>query len=84
MLLFVDVGWLGSPVDVGTFIVVLTMLVFRLRPRIETVAAGLVALAERRDDVDDDRLRDELDVDDSAVESLRPRVVYRDGEGVDE
>jgi len=84
MVLLVDVGWLGSPVDVGTFIVVLTMLVFRLRPRIETVAAGLVALAERRDDVDDDRLRSELDVDDSAVESLRPRVVYRDGEGVDE
>jgi hypothetical protein len=84
VLLLVDVGWLGSPVDVGTFVVVLTMLVFRLRPRLETVAAGLVALAERRDDVDDDRLRDELDVDDSAVESLRPRVVYRDGEAADE
>ncbi len=83
-MVLVDVGWLGSPVDVATFVIVLTMLVFRLRPRLETVAAGLVALAECRDDVDDDRLRDELDVDDSAVESLRPRVVYRDGEAADE
>lgn len=83
-MVLIDVGWLGSPVDVATFIVVVTMLLFRLRPRIETVAAGVVALAECRDDVDDDRLRDELDVDDTAVESLRPRVVYRDGEGADE
>ncbi|GAB3315283.1 hypothetical protein [Haloplanus salinarum] len=74
----IDVGWLGSPVDVATFVVVLAMLVFRLRPRVETVAAAVVALAERRDDVDDDRLRDDLDVDDSAVDALRPRIVHVD------
>jgi hypothetical protein len=74
----VGVGAIGSYVDLATFIAVLALLVGRLRPRLETVAAGVVALAERRDDVDDDRLRDELDVDDSAVESLRPRVVYRE------
>jgi hypothetical protein len=78
------VGWVGSVTDLATFVVVLVILIGRLRPRIETVAAGVVALAERRDDVDDDRLRDELDVDDSAVEAIRPRVVYRDREGVDE
>jgi hypothetical protein len=79
MLLFVDVGWLGSPVDVGTFIIVLAMLVFRLRPRVETIAAAVVALAERRDDVDDDRLQSELEVDRRDVEALRPRIVKADG-----
>lgn len=73
-----DVGWLGSPVDVATFIVVLAELVYRVRPRVATLAAGLVAVAEGRDDVDDDRLRDELDVDDSAVDALRPRIVRVD------
>jgi hypothetical protein len=63
---------------------VLVLLVVRLRPRIETIAAAVVALAEQRDDVDDDRLRSELDVDDSAVSSIRPRVVYRGGEATDE
>jgi len=79
----IDVGWLGSPVDVATFIVVLATLVYQIRPRVETVAAAVVALAERRDDVDDDRLRDDLDVDDRAVDALRPRIVYRDKEGRD-
>jgi len=82
--MLIDVGWLGSPVDVATFIVVLAMLVFRLRPRVETVAAAVVALAERRDDVDDDRLRDDLDVDDRAVDALRPRIVrVSNGDGSD-
>ncbi|QCC47443.1 hypothetical protein [Halobellus limi] len=79
MILFVDVGWLGSPVDVGTFLIVLAMLVFRLRPRVATIAAAVVALAERRDDVDDDRLRSELEVDSRDVEALRPRIVRTDG-----
>lgn len=80
-----DVGWLGSPTDVATFVVVLAELMYRLRPRIETTAAAVVALAERRDDVDDDRLRDDLDVDDRAVEALRTTIVVRepDGEGTD-
>lgn len=75
----IDVGVVGSPVDVATLIVVLAELVYRLRPRVETVAAGVVALAEGRDDVDDDRLADELDVADREVEALRPRVVHPDG-----
>ncbi|WP_251329575.1 hypothetical protein [Haloplanus pelagicus] len=76
----IDVGWLGSPVDVATFIVVLAMLMFRLRPRVETIAAAVVALAERRDDVDDDRLRSDLDVDDRDVDALRTRIVYREAD----
>lgn len=78
MILLIDVGWLGSPVDVGTFIIVLAMLVFRLRPRVKTIAAAVVALAERRDDVDDDRLQSELDVEQRDVEALRPRIVKTD------
>jgi hypothetical protein len=81
--MLIDVGWLGSPVDVATFVVVLAMLVFRLRPRVETVAAAVVALAERRDDVDDDRLRSDLEVDDRDVDALRTRIVYQDREGSD-
>jgi len=77
----IDVGWLGSAVDIGTFIMVLAMLVFRLRPRLETVSAAVVALADGRDDVDADRLRDDLDVDDREVDALRPRIVHVDDEG---
>lgn len=76
----IDVGWLGSPVDVGTFVMVLVMFVYRMKPRVQLIAAAVVALAEGRDDVDDDRLRDELDVDDREVAALEPRIVYRDGD----
>lgn len=76
----VDPGAVGSPVDVATLVVVLVLMILRIRPRVETLAAAVVALAERRDDVDDDRLREELDVDDREVESLRPRIVYREGD----
>jgi hypothetical protein len=78
--MLIDVGWLGSPVDVATFLVVLAELMYRIRPRVETVAAAVVALAERRDDVDDDRLRSDLEVDDRDVDALRTRIVYRDGD----
>jgi hypothetical protein len=74
----VDPGAVGSPVDVATLVVVLVLVILRIRPRVETLAAAVVALAERRDDVDDDRLRDELEVDDKEVESLRPRIVRVD------
>jgi hypothetical protein len=78
--LVIDPGAVGSPVDVATLVVVLVLVILRIRPRVETLAAAVVALAERRDDVDDDRLREELDVDDREVDSLRPRIVYRERE----
>lgn len=76
--MLVDVGWLGSPVDVATFFVVLYGLRHRLAPRLDTVAAGVVALAEGETHVDDDRLADELDVSDREVDALRPRVIRQD------
>jgi hypothetical protein len=78
--ILVDVGAVGSPVDVATLLIVLAELVYRLRPRQETMAAGLVALAEGRDDVDDERLQDDLNVDDREVDALRPQIVYQEGE----
>jgi len=77
----IDVGWLGSPVDVGTFVMVTVLFVYRMKPRVAMLAAAVVALAERRDDVDDDRLRHELDVDERAVESLKPKIVRVDEDG---
>ena len=61
----IDVGWLGSPVDVGTFVMVTVLFVYRMKPRVQLIAAAVVALAEGRDD---DRLRDELDVDEQVVD----------------
>jgi len=75
---FIDPGMVGSPVDVVTLIVVLV----RFRPRIQLVAAAVVALARDRDDVDDDHLRHELGVEESAVEMLTPEVIHH-GEGDD-
>jgi len=78
-MLPVGVGAVGSVVDLATFVLVLVLLVLRFRPRIATIAAAVVALAERRDDVDDDRLRAELPVDDDEVAALRPRVIRKEG-----
>ncbi|MFC7226319.1 hypothetical protein N0B31_02805 [Salinirubellus salinus] len=78
VLAFVDVGWLGSPVDVGTFVVVVTMFVYELRPRTRKLAAAVVALAREHLRVDADRLQDELDVDESEVKAVRATIV-RDG-----
>lgn len=77
-LAFGLVGTIGSPLDAATFVMVFMLLVFRLRPRLATVAAAVVAIAEREPHVDDDRLADELSVDDREVEALRPTVVYRE------
>lgn len=74
------IGSVGSPVDVATFILVLVILVLRFRPRIATIAAAVVALAEGREDVDDDRLRADLPVDDDEVAALRTRVITDGGQ----
>lgn len=77
-----DVGAVGSPVDVATFVMVLALLVFRVRPRLQLVAAAVVALARGRDDVDADYLAHRLGVDERAVEMLTPNIIRR-GEGDD-
>jgi hypothetical protein len=68
---------IGSLADLATFVLVLVLVLGRLRPRVATIAAAVVALASRRDDVDDDRLRAELDVEERDVESLRTTIVER-------
>ena len=67
-----------SPVDVGTFVVVVTMFVYELRPRSRTLGAAVVALAREHLQVDADHLQDELDVDESEVKAVRATIV-RDG-----
>jgi len=78
---FVDVGWLGSPVDVGTFLVVVTMFVYELRPRYRTLGAAVIALAREHLQVDADRLQDELDVEESEVKAVRATIVRDSREG---
>lgn len=73
--LFMDVGWVGSPADVATFVLVLSMYVYRFVPRQATLAAAVVALSQLHTPVDDERLQDELDVDDQEVDALRPTIV---------
>jgi hypothetical protein len=77
--LFIDIGWLGSPIDVATFVLVAVIL----KSRLSTMAAGVVALAREHQGVDDDQLQEELDVDDDTVESIRTTIVCG-GEARDE
>jgi sugar diacid utilization regulator len=67
-------GLVGSPIDVATFVGLIVMYA-RQSARVDTTAAGLVALAEQERHVDDDRLQDELDVDDREVAAIRPTIV---------
>jgi len=73
-----DVGWLGSAVDVATFIVVVMTYVHEVRPRVDKTAAGVVALAHQVRGVDADRLASDLDVEDRDIRALEPTVI-RDG-----
>lgn len=70
-----DVGWLGSPVDVATFVVVVATLLYELRPTQELLSAAVVALAEQLPDVDHQQLQSRLDVEDRDVDALRPTLV---------
>lgn len=81
--MIIDPGWLGSPIDVATFIVVVVGLVVDVRPKLKTIAAALVALARRERGVDDEHLQAELGVDDRDVEQVEPTVIDCGGEGRD-
>ena len=74
-LAFIDISAVGSPIDVATFIFVLATFVYELRPRSKKQAAAVVGLARQHREVDDDRLQDELDVDEDAVEAIRTTIV---------
>jgi len=79
----IDPGWLGSPVDVATFLVVLYGMRHEIQPRLDVLAAGVVALAEEETRVDGDRLAAELNVEDGEVDALRP-VILCDEEAAEE
>lgn len=68
-------GLVGSPADVGTLLVLLSLR-RRIKDQASMVVASVVALARREDHVDDERLQDELDVDDYQV-----RAIVDDAEG---
>jgi len=78
-----DPGVIGSPADVGTFVLVLYGLKNEIRSRMNTLAAGIVALAASEPTVDEDRLKSELDVEDDDIDAVRPRV-YCGGQPLDE
>lgn len=75
---FLDVGLIGSPVDVATFMLVLVTFVYEVSPRQDTLAAAVVALAEEHRAVDDERLRSELEVDERDINAVRPTIADGD------
>jgi hypothetical protein len=78
------VSQVGSLADLGTFVLVVYALRHEIRPHLNTMAAGLVALARNDAGVDDDRLQDELDVDESEVEAVQPTIIACGGEREDD
>lgn len=65
-----DVGSVGSPVDVATLLVVLVTFVHELRPVNKLQSAAIVALARLHGNVDDEQLASRLEVDDRDVAAL--------------
>lgn len=76
----IELGAVGSPVDVATLLALLVVYRYDLRDRLDALAAAVVALARREPGVDADRLQDDLDVDDEAVDAVEPTVVACGGE----
>lgn len=76
-----ELGAIGSPIDVATFIAVVVLFRYEVARDVETMAAGLVALARGDRGVDHELLASELEVDDRDVDRMRPTVVDggRDG-----
>jgi len=75
-----EIGAVGSPADVATFILV-GILGLRYHPRVKTMSAALVALAEGRPDVDHERIMADLEVEARDVDAVRPTVTDGGGEG---
>jgi len=77
----IDVGWLGSPIDVATFIVATVVLVYEVRPDVDALAAAVVALARVEDNVDGDRVQSDLDVEDRDVRAYQRPVADGGSDG---
>ncbi|WP_148040758.1 hypothetical protein [Halosegnis longus] len=70
----IDAGWLGSPVDVATFFVVLVGFAHGIRPDLDALAAAVVALAREEDGVDGDRVAADLEVSNRDVRQYQHPV----------
>ena len=71
--LLIGIGILGSVTDLATFLAVL-IGIHRLRDTVDTLAAGVVAVAREHHRVDDDSLQSELDIEDRDVAALQQPV----------
>jgi hypothetical protein len=69
-------GLVGSPVDVATLVVVLFVYRARVVDDLDTIAAALVLLAKRDRAVSDERLADELDVEEDDLDDVRPVMAH--------
>lgn len=76
----VDVGWIGSPADVGTLVAGLVLYVYEVKPQNRLRSAAIVALARVTGGVDDQLLQEDLDVDDRTVAKVTNRVIACGGE----
>jgi hypothetical protein len=66
----------GSPADVATVIVLLFLYRERVAPDMSTMSAALVLLAKHRRFVDEERLADELEVDEDDLDDVRPVMAH--------
>lgn len=66
----------GSPADVATFAAVLFLYRERVAPNMDVVAAATVIMARDSPAVDDERVADELDVDESELDDVRPVMAH--------
>lgn len=75
-VLILDVpGWIGSPTDVATFVALLYLYRQQLVPRLDVASAAVVACAQTMKSVDHEHLQEELDVDDTEIDAVRPTIV---------
>lgn len=76
-----ELGAVGSPVDAATFVAVLALYRYEARQDLDTLAAGVVALARGDRSVDADVLAADLEVDERDVDAVRPTIVDGGEEG---
>jgi hypothetical protein len=81
VLAFISPGAVGSPVDVATLAVVLSLFVYELLPNQRQLAAAVVALARREPSVDDERLQSDLDVDEDEVDAIETTIIRGESDG---
>lgn len=73
-----ELGAVGSPIDVATFLLVTVVLRYEMRPANTLRSAAIVALA-RGDPVDDQLLEADLDVDERDVQKVTQRPLIACG-----